>query len=88
MDHNHTMLLETDFSDFTENKDTTGSLFEILGGWAAQIRWQRAGGYGFPIKTFPTPEDIVSKWANITKFGQSRQSQNLGDIYMLISVFS
>lgn len=88
MNHNHTVLFKTDFSVFTENEDTTGSLFEILGGWAAQTRWQRAGGHGFPIKTFPTPEDIVSKWANITNFSQSRQSWSFSDFCMLTSAFS
>lgn len=88
MNRNPTNLLETNSYTFTENEDTTGSLFEILGGWAAQTRWQRAGGYGFPTKTYPTPEDIVSKWSNITDFGQSRQLQCRIDYCILISTFS
>ena len=52
-----------------DNEETSGALFEILGGWAAQTRWQRSGGYGFPtIKPF-TIEDVVAKWGNITNFG-------------------
>ncbi|TFK40300.1 peroxisomal hydratase-dehydrogenase-epimerase [Crucibulum laeve] len=51
-----------------DNEDTTGSLFEILGGWAAQTRWQRSGGYGFPSSKPYTIEDVFAKWDNITKF--------------------
>jgi hypothetical protein len=40
-----------------------------MGGWAAQTRWQRAGGHGFPTKTPLTPEGIISKWNVITNFG-------------------
>jgi multifunctional beta-oxidation protein len=53
-----------------ENSDTSGGLFEVLGGWAAQTRWQRAGGYGFPTNKPLTPEDIASKWNIITNFSR------------------
>lgn len=55
---------------YVENEDTTGSLFEILGGWAAQTRWQRTGGHGFPVKKPLTPEDVISKWDIFTNFGK------------------
>ncbi|KAJ7066159.1 peroxisomal hydratase-dehydrogenase-epimerase [Mycena amicta] len=55
-----------------DNTTTTGSLFEILGGWAAQTRWQRSGGYSFPIKAPFTPEDVIAKWAQITAFDDGR----------------
>jgi multifunctional beta-oxidation protein len=45
-------------------------LFEVLGGWAAQTRWQRSGGYSFPSKVPYTPEDVVAKWKSITSFGE------------------
>ncbi|KAG6880125.1 hypothetical protein C0992_005832 [Termitomyces sp. T32_za158] len=56
----------------TDNTDTTGSLFEILGGWAAQTRWQRAGGYGFTTNRPYTPEELISKWGVITNFDDGR----------------
>ena len=49
--------------------ETSGSLFEVSGGWAAQTRWQRAGGYGFPVNKPLTPEAILSKWNLFTNFG-------------------
>ncbi|KAJ8502009.1 hypothetical protein ONZ45_g11934 [Pleurotus djamor] len=55
-----------------DNEDTTGSLFEISGGWAAQTRWQRAGGHGFPVNKPLTPEDIAAKWSVITTFDDGR----------------
>ncbi|KAL1744479.1 hypothetical protein HDZ31DRAFT_38578 [Schizophyllum fasciatum] len=54
------------------NEDTTGSVFEISGGWAAQSRWQRAGGHGFPTNKPLRPEDIVAKWNVITNFNDGR----------------
>jgi multifunctional beta-oxidation protein len=44
-------------------------LFEILGGWAAQTRWQRSGGHGFPTNKPYTIEDVIAKWSDITTFG-------------------
>ena len=54
----------------SEANETTGSLFEVSGGWAAQTRWQRAGGYGFPVDKSLTPETILSKWDVFTNFGR------------------
>ena len=51
------------------NDEVTGSLFEVSGGWAAQTRWQRAGGHGFPVNKPLTPEAILGKWDVITNFG-------------------
>ncbi|KAF8525833.1 multifunctional beta-oxidation protein [Hysterangium stoloniferum] len=50
------------------NEDDSGNLFEVSGGWAAQVRWQRAGGYGFPTNKPLQPEDIIKKWTIITNF--------------------
>ncbi|KAL4064513.1 hypothetical protein J3A83DRAFT_4100984 [Scleroderma citrinum] len=51
-----------------DNTDTTGRLFEISGGWAAETRWQRTGGHGFPTNIKLTPEDVLSKWDTFTNF--------------------
>lgn len=53
-----------------DNKDTTGSLFEISGGWAAQTRWQRSGGHGFSHKKPYKPEEVLAKWKEITTFDE------------------
>ncbi|GJE96600.1 multifunctional beta-oxidation protein [Phanerochaete sordida] len=54
------------------NEETSGCLFEIMGGWAAQTRWQKAGGHGFPTNKPLTPEAILSKWDVITNFDDGR----------------
>lgn len=66
-------LYKVDRSQYLDldNTSTTGALFEITGGWAAQTRWQRSGGYGFPHTRPYTPEDVISKWNVITDFGVS-----------------
>ncbi|VDB89806.1 unnamed protein product [Peniophora sp. CBMAI 1063] len=58
----------------SEENETTGGLFEVSGGWAAQVRWQLAGGHGFSIKKALTPEAIKEKWAKITNFDDDRSS--------------
>jgi len=50
------------------NEGTSGRLFEVTGGWAAETRWQRSGGHGFPHNQELTPEAIISKWGRITNF--------------------
>ncbi|KAF9532534.1 peroxisomal hydratase-dehydrogenase-epimerase [Crepidotus variabilis] len=55
-----------------ENESTTGSLFEIMGGWAAQTRWQRTGGHGFPHGKPFSIEDVSSSWSKITNFDDGR----------------
>ncbi|KIO09122.1 hypothetical protein M404DRAFT_132199 [Pisolithus tinctorius Marx 270] len=55
-----------------DNTDTTGRLFEISGGWAAETRWQRTGGHGFPINVELTPEEVIAKWETFTTFDDGR----------------
>jgi len=55
-----------------DNTETSGQLFEISGGWAAQTRWQRAYGYGFPSNRALTPEDVIAKWDVITNFDDGK----------------
>ena len=50
------------------NQETNGKLFEVSGGWAAEVRWQRSGGHGFPHNKELTPEAVISKWDLITGF--------------------
>jgi multifunctional beta-oxidation protein len=69
----HSLLINTsDSFGFTDNESTTGGLFEILGGWAAQTRWQRAGGHSFPHDKPYSIEDVFAKWDKITDFNDGR----------------
>ena len=52
------------------NDETTGGIFQVAGGWVSQIRWQRAGGHGFPVNRPLQPEHIVSQWKLLTDFGR------------------
>ncbi|KAI0064752.1 peroxisomal hydratase-dehydrogenase-epimerase [Artomyces pyxidatus] len=54
----------------SDNEETSGGLFEVSGGWAAQTRWQQSKGHGFTVSKPLTPEDVVSKWAAITHFAE------------------
>ncbi|KAI6042983.1 hypothetical protein EDC04DRAFT_3088326, partial [Pisolithus marmoratus] len=57
-----------------DNADTTGRLFEVSGGWAAETRWQRTGGHGFPTNVQLTPEEVIGKWKSITTFDDGRST--------------
>lgn len=50
----------------------TGLLFEVGSGWQARTRWQRSGGYGFPIDVPLAPEHVVEKWSKIVDFNDGR----------------
>ncbi|KAI0787929.1 multifunctional beta-oxidation protein [Fomes fomentarius] len=54
------------------NEETTGGLFQVAGGWIAQIRWERAGGHGFPVNRPLEPEHIIAKWKLVTDFDDGR----------------
>ncbi|KAI8055435.1 hypothetical protein BDF22DRAFT_618267 [Syncephalis plumigaleata] len=50
----------------------TGKVFEVGSGWVANVRWERSGGYGFPIDKPLLPEHIAAKWQQITDFNDGR----------------
>lgn len=53
-------------------KPGTGGLYEVGSGWAAQTRWQRTGGVGFPVDVKLTPEAVVAQWEKIVNFDDGR----------------
>ena len=60
-----------------ESNTETGSVFECGSGWAAKVRWQRAGGVGFPINQPLTPEHIAQQWSKICAFDDGRATYPL-----------
>lgn len=62
------------FLSSDSNEETTGSLFQVAGGWISQIRWQRAGGHGFPVNHPLMPEHVIAKWKLVTDFGEGCRS--------------
>lgn len=51
-------------------KNPTGGLYEVGSGWVGRTRWQRSGGYGFPVDVPLTPEEVVKHWKPIITFDE------------------
>jgi multifunctional beta-oxidation protein len=47
---------------------TTCALFEVGPGFSARVRWERTAGVHFLSNKPLTPEDIASRWNEITDF--------------------
>lgn len=52
----------------SEQSPATGRIFEVYGGWAAEVRWERTKGFCFPNDTGLTPEQVLGQWDAITNF--------------------
>ena len=52
----------------SESSSTTGKVYEVSGGWVANVRWQRAYGHAFPVDKTLTPELVRDKWDVINRF--------------------
>lgn len=50
----------------------TGRLYEVGSGWCGRTRWQRTGGYAFPVDVDLTPEDVAKNWDTIVNFDDGR----------------
>ncbi|KAL7424311.1 hypothetical protein Q5752_001901 [Cryptotrichosporon argae] len=54
----------------SEQCEDTGTVYEVFGGYVAQMRWQRTYGATFPNNKEVKPEDIMSRWKEITTFDE------------------
>lgn len=53
-----------------------GQVYEVGGGWAARLRWERAEGGSFALNH--TPEDIQKNWEQVGDFGRKNDYPNSG----------
>jgi len=58
--------------------EETGSVFEVGGGFAAKLRWQRAEGAFFDPNNM-TPETVKGKWEHVTSFERNNDYPNRPD---------
>lgn len=50
----------------------TNGLYECGSGWFGRTRFQRSGGYGFPVDVELTPEAVVAVWDKLVSFDDGR----------------
>ncbi|TPX66911.1 hypothetical protein CcCBS67573_g07665 [Chytriomyces confervae] len=66
------------------NTQYTGGVYEVGSGWASKVRWQRTGGFGFPVNGALAPEQVASQRSDITDFedGRATYPTNAGELFM------
>ncbi|KAI1179422.1 hypothetical protein F4777DRAFT_534230 [Nemania sp. FL0916] len=52
--------------------NANGGLYEVGSGWCGQTRWQRSGGFGFPLDVKLEPEEVLKNWSKILDFEDGR----------------
>eukprot|EP01098_Paradermamoeba_levis_P012939 TRINITY_DN577_c0_g1_i1.p1 TRINITY_DN577_c0_g1~~TRINITY_DN577_c0_g1_i1.p1 ORF type:complete len:463 (+),score=176.82 TRINITY_DN577_c0_g1_i1:76-1389(+) len=67
-----------------ESTTESGGLFEVGGGYAAQLRWERAGGAKLPVDVIPSPEDFKNNWKQIGDWSQATHPANNSEANMAI----
>ncbi|WVR05503.1 hypothetical protein IAU60_002521 [Kwoniella sp. DSM 27419] len=74
----------------SEACEDTGTFYEVFGGYAAQMRWQRTYGVSFPNDRELKPEAIVAKWKEITTFDDRATNPSSGPeaLQQIMSNFS
>lgn len=54
----------------------SGQIYEVGGGWAAKLRWERTEGGGFPLSF--TPEILLQNWEKVADFGKKNDYPTSG----------
>jgi len=65
-----------------ESCQENGKKYEVGGGWMAEVRWERTQGVMLPLSHAITPEDVASKWDEITDFTDSTRPKTSADAFM------
>ena len=69
----------------SEQCESNGSVFEVGGGWAAQVKYQRAGGHGFDLNNLEL-ENLHENWSKVMDFDSAPTDypQFAGDAFVHI----
>jgi (3R)-3-hydroxyacyl-CoA dehydrogenase / 3a,7a,12a-trihydroxy-5b-cholest-24-enoyl-CoA hydratase / enoyl-CoA hydratase 2 len=60
-----------------ESCEETGGLFEVGGGFAAKLRWERAAGKTFRLGRAITPEAVQESWKEVTSFDKAEHPSDI-----------
>ncbi|KAJ1979875.1 hypothetical protein H4R34_002669 [Dimargaris verticillata] len=63
-----------------ESCPETGGVYEVGGGFAAKLRWERAEGHVFKADQSFTPAAVHAQWKAITDFAKPYYPQSIGEV--------
>ncbi|RDA90151.1 hypothetical protein CP533_2202 [Ophiocordyceps camponoti-saundersi (nom. inval.)] len=66
------------------NTSETGAIFEVGGGFAAKLRWERAGGLLLKPDDSYTPGAILDKWNKVVDFSDPQHPTGSNDFMTLL----
>lgn len=67
-----------------ESFEGSGLVFEVGGGFMAQLRLQRSAGHLFPMGEAITIEDVAANWEAISNFDEPAYPQAAADAYAMM----
>jgi hypothetical protein len=68
-----------------DGPDASGKVFEVGGGFVAEIRWERSKGAIFKTDQSFTPSAIKLRWDEITDFAGATHPAGMGDQDPMVS---
>jgi len=67
--------------------DASGKVFEVGGGFVAEIRWERSKGAIFKTDQTFTPSAVKERWEEVADFSNATHPVSMGDMDPVVCCF-
>lgn len=67
--------------------DASGKVFEVGGGFVAEIRWERSKGAIFKTDQSFTPSAVKERWGEVVDFSKATHPASMGDMDPVVRHF-